>query len=158
MLREMLGIAEGILQTLHDDHREVDSLIDSMMDSRDATERNRLFDEMRPKLLAHLKAEQEVLYDRLAIGQSKSRGFAHEGRNEHDLIEQQLQKMSGTAAKAGEAWSAELKVLQELIEQHVNAEESTGFGRARDEFSKEQLEAMAIEFQMRKADLVTQVA
>ena len=28
MIREMLGIAEGILQDLHNDHSEVDSLMD----------------------------------------------------------------------------------------------------------------------------------
>ena len=31
MIREMLGIAEGILQDLHNDHSEVDSLMDRIM-------------------------------------------------------------------------------------------------------------------------------
>ena len=39
MIREMLGIAEGILQDLHNDHSEVDSLMDRIIDSEDSAER-----------------------------------------------------------------------------------------------------------------------
>lgn len=87
MIREMLGIVEGILQDLHNDHSEVNSLMDRIMDSEDATERAALFDEMKTKLLAHAHAEQEVLYRPLEAGQSEaSRSFAHEATNEHQLV------------------------------------------------------------------------
>ena len=39
MIREMLGIAEGILQDLHNDHNEVSSLMDRILDSGDRAER-----------------------------------------------------------------------------------------------------------------------
>ncbi len=35
MIREMLGIAEGILQDLHNDHSEVDTLLGRIMNSED---------------------------------------------------------------------------------------------------------------------------
>ena len=41
MIKEMLGIAEGILQDLHNDHSEVATLLNRMMDSDDGSERNR---------------------------------------------------------------------------------------------------------------------
>src|SRR5262249_24251267 len=56
MLKEMLGIAEGILQDLHDDHEVVASLIEGIADSEDQWERNSLFQEMRAKLLTHSHA------------------------------------------------------------------------------------------------------
>src|SRR5690242_10156322 len=159
MIREMLGIAEGILQDLHNDHSEVDSLMDRIMDSEDATERAALFDEMKTKLLAHAHAEEEVLYRPLEAGQSEaSRSFAHEGTNEHQLVEQQLQKLSADRDNAGEQWTTELKVLRELVEHHVNEEESTGFSCSRDEFDKDELEVMGQRFQTRKAQLMTRVA
>ena len=65
MIREMLGIAEGILQDLHDDHNEVAALMEHITDSEDGAERKALFEEMPTKLLAHAKAEQEILYSRL---------------------------------------------------------------------------------------------
>lgn len=159
MIREMLGIAEGILQDLHNDHREVDSLMDRIMDTEVSAGRAALFDEMKTKLLAHAHAEQEVLYRPLEASQSEaSRSFALEGTNEHQILEQQLQKLSADSNKASEQWTAELKVLSELVEHHVNEEESTGFSCARDEFDKDELEAMGQRFQTRKAQLMTRVA
>lgn len=159
MIREMLGIAEGILQDLHNDHGEVDTLLGSIMDSEDGGERSRLFSEMTRKLLPHLKAEQEILYSRLESGkEEESRKFGHEGASEHGMVEEQVNKLIGMGSPMSEQWTAELKVLQDLIEHHVNEEESTGFSCARDEFEKEQLEAMGREFQTRKAQLATTVA
>jgi hemerythrin-like domain-containing protein len=159
MIREMLGIAEGILQDLHNDHSEVDSLMDRIMDSKDSGERAALFDEMKTKLLAHAHAEQEVLYCALEAGRSDAaRSFAHEGANEHQIVEGKLHKLSADGDQAGEQWMAELKVLRELVEHHVDEEESTGFSCARDEFDKHELEAMAERFQTRKAQMMTRVA
>ena len=77
------------------------------------------------------------------------------GHSAHSFIQ------GGSAPAGGELmsdrWEAELKVLTDLVEHHVNEEESTGFSCARDEFDKEQLEAMREEFQTRKAQLGTQV-
>lgn len=136
MIREILGIAEGILQDLHNDHSEVDLLMDRIMNSEDSANRGALFGEMKTKLLAHAHAEQEVLYRPLEASQSEaSRSFALEGTNEHQVLESQLQKLSADSNKAGEQWTAALKVLSELVEHHINEEESTGFSCARDEFN-----------------------
>ncbi|HEX3952836.1 MAG TPA: hemerythrin domain-containing protein [Stellaceae bacterium] len=159
MIREMLGIAEGILQDLHNDHSEVGELLGQIKDCENGTERHRLFSAMAGKLLPHLKAEQEVLYARLEQGKAaESRQFGVEGTSEHQLVEQQVRKLSGMPDVMSDRWMAELKVLQDLIEHHVGEEESTGFSCARDEFTKEQLEAMSPQFQTRKARLGTKVA
>jgi hemerythrin-like domain-containing protein len=159
MIREMLGIAEGILQDLHNDHNEVASLLERTMDSENSSERNRLFEEIKTKLLPHLQAEQEVLYRRLEAAKAeKSRRFGYEGTSEHQAVEQQVQKMSGLRDMMTDRWTAELKVLHDLIDHHVDEEESVGFSCARDEFEKEELEAMSQQFQTRKAQLMTRVA
>jgi hemerythrin-like domain-containing protein len=159
MIREMLGIAEGILQDLHNDHGEVDSLMDRITESADGGERGALFEEMKTKLLAHAHAEQEVLYRPLEASESEaSRSFALEGANEHQILEKQLQKLSAEGDKTSEQWVAELKVLRELVEHHVDEKESTGFTCARHDFGKDELEAMAQRFQTRKAQLMTGVA
>ena len=159
MIREMLGMAEGILQDLHNDHSEVDELLTKIGDTEDARERERLFTEMKSKLLPHLEAEQEILYSRLQSGKSEeSRRFGVEGTSEHQMVEQQVQKISRLGSPMNDGWTAELKVLSDLIEHHVGEEESTGFSCARDEFTKDQLEAMSGEFQTRKAQLATRVA
>jgi hemerythrin-like domain-containing protein len=114
---------------------------------------------MKTMLLAHAHAEQEVLYRPLEASQSEaSRNFALEGTDEHQIVEKQLQKMSANDDKTSEQWTAELKVLRELVEHHVEEEESTGFSCARQDFEKDELEAMARRFQTRKAQLMTRVA
>lgn len=159
MIREMLGIAEGILQDLHNDHNEVASLLERTMDSGDSLGRRQLFEEIKTKLLPHLQAEQEVLYQRLEAGKAEeSRRFGYEGTSEHQAVEQQIQKMSGIGDMMSDRWTAELKVLQDPIDHHVDEEESEGFSCVRAEFAKEELEAMSQQFQTRKAQLMTRVA
>ena len=155
MIKEMLGLAEGILQDLHDDHEEVASLLEAIPDSDDQFERNSLFQQMRAKLLTHSHAEDEVLYRRLKASRHEaSRKFAEEGEHEHRLVEQQLQKMLAAEDKMTDAWMAQLTELQKLVDHHVDEEESTGFSCARDEFDKDELETMGTEFQRRKDELM----
>jgi hemerythrin superfamily protein len=155
MIREMLGIAEGILQDLHNDHSEVATLLERITDSDSGAQRGALFKEMSTKLLAHATAEQEVLYRRMESSpDEESRKFALEGKSEHGLIEEQVQKLSMMGNPMSDGWTAELKVLEDLVEHHVSEEESTGFSCARSDFEKEQLEGMRAEFQRRKQGLM----
>jgi Hemerythrin HHE cation binding domain len=129
MIREMLGVAEGILQDLHNDHNEFASLLDRIMDCEDRSERERLFEEIKTKLLAHSHAEEEVLFRRLeASGDEQSRSIALEGTNEHELVEKHLQKMSAAGDKMSEEWTAEVTVLQDLLDHHLDTGTNTLLG------------------------------
>ena len=158
MIREMLGIAEGILQDLHDDHNEVATLIERIGGSESGGERAALFREMSTKLLAHAQAEQEILYTRMESSTSEdSRRFALEGKSEHAHVEQQVQKIRGMGDPMSDRWVAELKVLEDLIDHHVDEEEGIGFSRARDDFTKDQLEAMGRQFETRKQEVMATI-
>jgi len=155
MLKEMLGMAEGILQDLHQDHEEVSGLIDQCLKAEASAERNQLFKEIMSMLIAHSEAEQQVLYKKMQKSDDeKTRGFVFEGINEHQIVEQQLQQMARTRNKASEQWTAQLTVLKELVNHHVKEEESTGFSCARNEFDREELEKMSGQFQRQKEKLM----
>ena len=157
MLREMLGMSEGILQDLHNDHQEVSALLEQIMNTEESSERTSLFKEMMNMLLAHSQAEQQVLYKKMEKSDDeKSRKFALEGTNEHQIVEQQLQQMAKARNKATEQWTAQLTVLRELINHHVREEESTGFSCARSEFDKEQLDKFGQQFQRQKQKLMAE--
>ena len=157
MLKEMLGMAEGILQDLHNDHQEVSRLIERLLNTAESAERSSLFKEMMSMLLAHSHAEQNVLYKKMEKSDAeKTRKFALEGTNEHQIVEQQLQQMSKARNKASEQWTAQLTVLRELVNHHVREEEGTGFSRARSEFDSEQLEKMGQQFQRQKEKLMAE--
>jgi len=146
---------EGILNDLHEDHEEVSGLIEQMIKTEDGKERGTIFKEMMSKLLAHSHAEQNVLYKKMEKSENeKSRTFAYEGENEHQIVEQQLQQMARARNKASEQWTAQASVLQDLIEHHVEEEESTGFSCARSEFDGEALEKMADQFRKQKQKLL----
>ena len=155
MLKEMLGMAEGILQDLHNDHQEVSTMIETILNTEDSKERGALFKELMTNLLAHAHAEQNVLYKRMEkTDDEEGRKFALEGANEHLLVETQLQLLAKSRNKATEQWTAQMTVLKELIEHHVDEEESTGFSRARKEFSRDELDKMAQQFQRQKEKLI----
>ncbi|HLY46294.1 MAG TPA: hemerythrin domain-containing protein [Stellaceae bacterium] len=146
---------QGILQDLHRDHQEVAALLDQMMKSDDGQERAAIFKKMMSELLAHSHAEQSVLYRKMEkSGDEKVRGFAYEGDNEHQIVEAQLQQMARARNKAGEQWSAQLQVLQELVSHHIKEEESTGFSCARSEFDAATLETLGEQFRRQKEKLL----
>lgn len=155
MLKEMLGMNTGILSDLHNDHQEVEALMQQILESEDSQERAALFKEVMTKLLAHSHAEQAVLYKKMEKSEDeKSRKFAFEGTNEHQIVEQQLQLLSKARNKASEQWTAQMTVLSELVNHHVKEEESTGFSCARKDFDSEQLEKMGDQFQRQKEKLI----
>ena len=157
MLRQMLGMAEGILQDLHNDHQEVSDLIEKILETEDSQQRTALFKEMMTKLLAHSQAEQSVLYRKLEKSEDeKARMFAFEGDNEHKIVEQQLQQMSRARNKMSETWTAQLHVLRDLIEHHVREEEGTGFSCARQEFDSDEPENLGQQFQRQKEKLIAE--
>ena len=157
MLKELLGMAEGILKDLHQDHLEVSELIEQLLKTEGTKERTAIFKEIMTKLLAHAHAEQNVLYKKMEKSDDEeTRAFAFEGDNEHLIVEQQLQQMSRARNKASEQWTAQATVLRELINHHVEEEEGTGFTCARREFDSEQLEKLGEQFRRQKEKLLTE--
>ena len=151
MLKEMLGVREGILADLHNDHREVSSLLRRIVDTNDNHERGALFREMMGKLLAHAKAEQKILYRKLEKSEDgRARKFAFEGEVEHEVVETQLQELARARNKESEQWTARLTFLQEAVEKHVEEEESTGFSCAHEVFDSDELLRLGEQFRREK--------
>ena len=157
MLKELLGMPEGILKDLHQDHEEVSDLIGQMLKTEEAKERTAIFKEIMSKLLAHSHAEQNVLYRKFEKSDDEeARSFAYEGENEHKIVEQQLKQMSRGRNKASEQWTAQATVLRELVNHHVKEEESTGFSCARKEFDSDELEKLGEQFRRQKEKLLAE--
>lgn len=155
MLKEMLGMSDGILEDLRKDHRETAAAIEQILNTEDGSKRASLFKEMMEKLTAHLDAEQRVLYRKMEkSADEETRKFAYEGDNEHQIAEQQMQQMAKVRNKADEKWTAQLTVLKELVEHHVEEEEGTGHKLAKKEFDADTLEKMRGQFQREKEKLL----
>src|ERR1051326_6664081 len=100
MLKEWLGMAEGILQDLHQEHEEVSGLIEQCLQTEASAESNQIFKEIMSMLIAHSEAEQQVLYKKMQKSDDeKARSFVFEGMNRSEEHTSELQQMARTRNK-----------------------------------------------------------
>ena len=127
-----------ILATLHDDHDEVQELLTQLVDSEEAREQTRLVARIKQALVPHTKAEEQVVYDPVAMlrGEQPKMDSA-EGYTEHALASATLKQLDTLTANTPE-FKASAKVLKELIEHHVAEEERNIWAQVRENFSDEQ--------------------
>lgn len=101
-------------------------------------------------LKMHAKSEQETLYACIEEVENM-RVKALEAREEHDIADRLATEIE--AMDYTENWSddidAKSKVLAELIEHHLNQEETELFPEVRENFTREELQAMAVEYNER---------
>lgn len=90
------------------------------------------FEGLRVEILSHAKAEEKVLYPEL-VDEKETHDLILEGVQEHRSAELYMRDMSRAAGKSkgGDEWKAMTKVLTELIEHHVDEEETGVFPHAR---------------------------
>lgn len=111
-----------IIQLILEDHKALKQLIKTMKDSEASlSERQEAFEEFAPLLVTHAKPEEETLYVRMKKEEDmREDGF--EGDVEHALADQLLEEIKRTDDE--DLWSARVKVLAELVEHHIEEEES----------------------------------
>jgi len=137
-----------VRELLKDDHRDVLELVRKMADESSTAQRRALFKALKPLLTAHARAEERVVYTELVKARSTrdSKDLGNEGFVEHSLVDILLERMSKTALAGSDAWKAHATVLKELLEHHIEEEESEIFDALGEQFSDERREAMAEDF------------
>lgn len=111
-----------IVNMIMEDHKPLKELIEVMKDTeRDLDERADAFAEFAPMLIAHAKPEEQVLYNTMKqAAELREEGF--EGDVEHSLADQMVEEIMRT--EDDDLWSARVKVLAELVEHHIEEEET----------------------------------
>lgn len=136
-----------ILETLKEEHEEVQALLKKLVKSDSGAERKSLLAQIKTALIPHLRAEEKVVYDALILRKEKeTKQDGEEGYLEHGLAD----KMLAALGKIDNALSAEFgaasKVLKDLVEHHVQEEENNVWSDIRDNFSDEARYQMNAEF------------
>jgi hemerythrin-like domain-containing protein len=139
-----------ILNLLKEDHAEVKDLLEQMCDTteRAAKKRQQLFEQMKTALMAHSHAEDATFYQPL-LKDGDDPDALLEAEVEHQVVERLLMDIEQTEP-TDEKWLAKVTVLKELIEHHVEEEESEIFKEARKTFDKKELDAMGERFEAAK--------
>lgn len=113
---------EDIIKLILEDHKPLKKLIKMLKDSEaDATERREAFDAFAPLLLNHAKPEEQILYT-IMKDEKGLRTEGLEGDVEHALASQMIAQIN-EATDDEDLWSAQVKILGELVEHHIKEEE-----------------------------------
>ena len=139
-----------ILTKLKKEHREVQLLLDQLVDSESAPERRSLLKQIKSALVPHSRAEEKVVYDAVrALKDREAMQDGEEGYLEHGLADRMLATL-GKANASSVQFAAAAKVLRELINHHVREEESNIWSDVKDHFSDEERMEMNREFETAK--------
>ena len=146
---------EDVRALLVKDHEEAKALAKEMHETASPTRRMSLLGKLKPALTAHSRSEEKVVYDALLRVRTndESHELGDEGYVEHSLVDELLETLASTSAST-ERWKATAKVLHELLEHHIQEEESDVFALLGDHYDRDQLHAMGAQFQRMKADVL----
>ena len=140
-----------ILDTLKEEHDEVQDLLEKLVDSDNSRERHSLVGKIKKALIPHTKAEEKVVYDRvLALKEKGAKIDGNEGYLEHALASETLAKLAKMTKMLSPEFSATAKVLKELVNHHIDEEERNIWAQLRQNFSAEDRAQMNREFEAAK--------
>lgn len=142
-----------IIDLILDDHRPLKELIKVMKDveQHDFEDRQEAFEKFARLLTLHAKPEERTMYDYMK-SDAETRELAFEGDVEHGLADQLVEEIKRTEDN-DDLWSARVKVLAELIENHIEEEESDFLPNFRDHSELEDREDLALKFLRLKDEL-----
>ena len=109
----------SIYDLIKNEHREVEKLFQKIEGTKDPDERFELFEQVREDLVSHSKAEDSVLYSRLA-GELPDK--ISESRDEHDTIELLLFQLADCEPDEAK-FDTLFHQLKQAVQHHVNEEE-----------------------------------
>lgn len=124
-------------------HRHVEELFKKARSVKEPTERLNLFKQIDRELRVHSQIEEEIFYPevRQRAEKSEERMEVAEAYEEHGLVKTTIEGLE-RLDPGTEQFRAKLNVLMELVQHHVDDEESSMFKSAQRLFGKEELEAL----------------
>ncbi len=125
-----------IISVILNDHRPIKTLIMVLKNPElDFETKLPAFKEFKRLLSVHAKAEGESLYVQLKqVANLEVEG--HEGDTEHAIADRLIREVDGSSVHQN-LWLAKVKVLAEIVENHIQEEEKEVLKRVKKEFSLE---------------------
>ncbi|HVZ27887.1 MAG TPA: hemerythrin domain-containing protein [Rhizomicrobium sp.] len=124
-----------VLDTLKEEHDEVQELLSDLVESENLGERKSLLKQVKMALIPHTKAEERTVYDAVIAARGrKNQVDGAEGYLEHALASQTLTKLGKIAPVTSPEFTATAKVLKELVDHHIQEEEKNIWSDVREHF------------------------
>lgn len=149
------------IELLINDHEIVKELLGELMttSNRATKKRKELLDKIDQELKLHTRIEEEIFYPAFKkAGKKEEAQMYFEAIEEHRAVEELVLPDLESTEVNGDKFGGRAKVLKELLEHHIEEEESEMFPRARELFSDEQLEQLGEQMQAMKDEMKTAAA
>lgn len=146
-------MAQELFELLQNDHDKVKSILDDLSETSSNAHKTResAFRKLKDELIPHMRAEERAFYSALEQYE-EAREVALEALEEHHVAEGLLNELS-SMDMSDERWSAKLKVFQELLEHHIEEEESEVFDAAEESFDDDQMEEITQQIKSIKQEI-----
>ena len=146
-------MANELFQMIQKDHQEVKDILKKIKKTGDGAtkEREDLFSKLKMEITPHMKAEEKVFYPPLRE-KKEAREDALQAVEEHHITEIVLKELDGMS-KDKEEWMAKLSVFMELVEHHIEEEESKVFKDAEQNLDDKQLQSIFNDFKQQKEQI-----
>ncbi len=118
------------IELLESQHREVESLFEQLRETEDKRERKQLFAQLADNLAAHGKIEELLFYP--AVCTDDTTDLLHEAVEEHLEVKRVVAELMEMDVE-DELFATKLDELEQMVEHHVEDEESKLFPQVREE-------------------------
>lgn len=144
-------MSESILNTLREEHRQVDHLMSQIETCTDVVRKKELYLQMKEELIPHMEGEEQTIYAHLIedVHDEEAEEVAQHAEDEHYQVKKLLSKLDNIGIESDE-WDSTFRVLKDSVRKHVEEEESALFAEAKEDFSKEELMEFGDEFEEAK--------
>jgi hemerythrin superfamily protein len=144
-------VASDAVSVIMQDHRVLEGLFEKCKKNR--SDRSALVAEIKARLQAHSRAEEERVYPALAKADPDEADEVHHGVEEHREAELKLARLEGTDPESEEFDSA-LEEFVSAVKHHVEEEESEILPSLKDAVDKSRLEELGTAFEGRRKEIL----
>ena len=145
-------MSKDAVTLLTEQHESAKKLLDALAETTDrgVKTRGELLEKVAKELKHHMTIEEEIFYPAFkeAVERKKDKRLYYEAQEEHHAARSVLKDLL-RADPASVAFGGKAKVLKELVDHHVEEEQSEMFPRAREAFTKPELVELAERMQTR---------
>lgn len=130
-------------------HRAVEDLFEKFEEADDAAEKRKIFEELAANLVGHDAIEREIFYPACEkeLGEDEDEDVLRESLVEHGVVEFSLFRADEN--RNGDDFDKYVKVLKEIVEHHVEEEESELLPKAKREMESDRLEELGATMEKR---------
>ncbi len=141
-----------VFDVITSDHEKVKKLFAQLEDTTEKATKGRqqLLEKLEGEILPHMHAEEQYFYQ-ILLDESEEKKHIYEAIEEHRAAKHVLADIHELSFE-DPRWAARVQVLQELVEHHIEEEESEVFEIAHDAIDESRAQTVAKRFQELKKE------